>query len=138
MPFPKPLNSTIAAIYAAWEAQAENWDSYGISVGELGIECERAIYYSFRWCSPLEEHSGKQLRLFATGNIEEDRLIADLERAGVQVFGQQERIRFVAGHVRGKIDARCIGLPEAPKTEHLAEFKSSNTKNFKLLAKMAM
>jgi rubrerythrin len=37
--------------------------------------------------------------------------------------------------VRGKIDARCIGLPEAPKTEHLAEFKSSNTKNFKLLAK---
>lgn len=132
---PTPFNSTVAAIYAAWEANAENWDGFGINVGDLGGECERAIYYSFRWVSPLEEHSGKQLRLFATGNLEEERLIADLERAGVQVFGTQERIRFVAGHVRGKIDGRALNVPSAPDTEHLAEFKSSNTKNFKLLAK---
>jgi hypothetical protein len=135
MPFPVPIQHTIAAIYAAWVANAENWDSLGISVGDLGNECERSLYYSFRWATPLEIFTGKQLRLFETGNIEERRMIEDLERAGVEVFGEQDRIRLVAGHVRGKIDGRALNLPEAPKTEHLAEFKSSNDKNFKLLVK---
>jgi hypothetical protein len=133
--FPAPNNLTVAAIYAAYEATAENWDQFGINVGELGNECDRALWYSLRWASVLEEFDGRKLRLFATGNREEDRLTADLERAGVQVFGAQERIRFVAGHVRGKIDGRALGVIEDPKTEHLAEFKSSNTKNFKIITK---
>jgi hypothetical protein len=127
---PDYQTGTVAAIQAAYVAEATSWDQFGINVGELGGECDRALYYSFRWCSPLEVHNGSQLRLFATGNIEEDRLVADLERAGIQVFGMQERIRFVSGHVRGKIDGKAIGLPESPKTEHLVEFKSSNHKNF--------
>lgn len=135
MPFPEPMQHTVAAIYAAYMAVAESWDQFGINVGELGGECDRSIYYSFRWASELEKHDGKKLRRFDTGNREEERLIADLERAGVQVFGQQERIRFVAGHVRGKIDGRAIGLPEAPKTEHLLECKATSQKLFTPLAK---
>jgi len=126
---------TVDAIYRAYEAAKEEWDSLGISVGELGEECERKLFYALHWVTHPEKIPGRNLRLFETGNIEEERLVADLERAGVEVFGQQERIRLVSGHVRGKIDARCIGLPEAPKTEHLVEFKSSNDKNFKKLVK---
>lgn len=134
MPFPQN-NLTVNAIYAAYVAWKENFDSFGINVGELGGECDRAIYYSFRWASKLEVFDGKKLRRFETGNEEEERLIADLERAGVVVFGQQDRIRFVAGHVRGKIDGRAIGLPESPDEEHLCEFKATNDSSYKALHK---
>lgn len=130
-----PPQLTVAAIYAAYEAAKEEWDSLGISVGELGEECQRKLYYALHWVTHPEKVPGRNLRLFETGNIEEDRMVADLQRAGIEVFGQQDKIRLVSGHVRGKIDGRCIGLPEAAKTEHLAEFKSSNDKNFKLLLK---
>jgi hypothetical protein len=132
-PLPKPEASTVRAIYAAYEAAAEHWDSLGISVGEAGTECDRALWFAFRWVTPVERHGGRQLRLFETGNIEEDRLVADLESIGVEVWGQQDRIRLVGGHVRGKCDGKALGVPEAPKTEHLCEFKSSNAKGMKLI-----
>jgi ribosomal protein S27E len=134
-PLPRIQPSTIRAIYQAYKDSNETWDSWGISVGELGTECDRALWYSFRWASQPEDIDGQKVRIFRRGDIEEERLVADLERIGVEVFGQQDRIRLVSGHVRGKIDGRCIGLREAPKTEHLCEFKSSNTKNFAILVK---
>jgi hypothetical protein len=134
-PLPKPESSTVRAIYQAYEAAASSWDSLGISVGEANAECDRQLWYTFRWCSPLEKHHGRQLRLFETGNIEEDRLVADLERIGVEVYGQQDKIRLVGSHVRGKCDGKAMGVPEAPKTEHLLEFKSSNAKGMKLIVK---
>lgn len=134
-PLPKPEASTVRAIYAAYEAAAESWDSLGISVGEANTECDRALWYAFRWCTPLEKFSGRMLRLFETGNIEEDRLVADLERIGVDVYGQQDKIRLVGSHVRGKCDGKAMNVPEAPKTEHLLEFKSSNAKGMKEIIK---
>ena len=134
-PIPRPEASTVRAIYQWYADTNESWDSWGISVGELGNECDRALWLTFRWASPPEEIEGRKVRIFRRGDLEESRLIEDLERIGVEVFGQQDRIRLVSGHVRGKIDGRLLGLPEAPKTEHLVEFKSSNTKNFALLLK---
>ncbi len=134
-PLPPLTSATVRAIYAAYEADNESWDSLGMSVGELGVECDRSLFYSFRWASPLERVDGRKVRIFRRGDLEEQRLIADLERIGVEVFGQQDRIRLVSGFVRGKIDGRAIGIPEAPKTEHLCEFKSSNAKNFALLVR---
>lgn len=132
---PKAQASTVRAIYEAYEAAAESWDSLGISVGEANAPCDRQLWYSFRWASPLEKHHGRQLRLFATGNFEEDRLVEDLQRIGVDVYGQQDRIRLVGSHVRGKCDGKAMGIPEAPKTEHLLEFKSSNAKGMKEIIK---
>jgi hypothetical protein len=129
-PIPRIQPSTVSAIYAAYEAAAESWDSLGISVGEANDACDRSVWYAFRWALPVEKHTGKQLRLFQTGNLEEDRLVADLERIGVDVYGQQDRIRLVGSHVRGKCDGKAMGIPEAPRTEHLLEFKSANKKNF--------
>lgn len=134
-PLPKPESSTVRAIYQAYEAAASSWDSLGISVGEANNTCDRALWYAFRWATPLEKHHGRQLRLFETGNIEEDRLVADLERIGVDVYGQQDKIRLVQGHVRGKCDGRAMGVVEAPKTEHLLEFKSSNAKGMREIIK---
>lgn len=134
-PLPKPQSTTVGAIYAAYEAQAKSWDSWGISVGEAGTECDRALWYTFRWASAHEVHTGRQLRLFETGNIEEDRLVADLERIGVEVYGQQDKIRLVSGFVRGKCDGKAMNVPEASKTEHVLEFKSSNAKGFALIVK---
>jgi len=134
-PLPRPESSTVRAIYKAYEDAAEYWDSLGISVGEAGTECARALWYTFRWATPLERHSGRQLRLFMTGNLEEDRLVEDLQRIGVDVYGQQDKIRLVYGHVRGKADGKGMGIPEAPKKEHLLEFKSSNVKGMKELQK---
>lgn len=134
-PLPRAQASTVRAIYAAYEAAANYWDSWGISVGEANADCDRALWYGFRWVTPLECHTGRTLRLFETGNLEEDRLVADLERIGVEVWGQQDRIRLAGGHVRGKCDGKAMNVPEAAKTEHLCEFKSSNAKGMREIIK---
>lgn len=130
-PLPKPKQHTVLAIYAAYEAANEQWDSWGISVGEIATECDRALFYGFRWASHPEHVDGRKISIFRTGDMWEERLVADLEAIGAEVWGQQDRIRLVSGHVRGKRDGCAVGLPEAPKTEHLCEFKSSNAKGFR-------
>lgn len=130
-PIPKPTPSTVAAIYAAYEAANEHYDSLGISVGEIATECDRALWYAFRWASAPEQIDGRKLSTFRTGDRWEEVLVEDLQRIGVEVYGQQDRIRLVGGHVRGKCDGKAVGVIEAPKTEHLCEFKSSNAKGFK-------
>lgn len=132
---PRPESSTTRAIYAAYEAANEHYDSLGISVGEIGNECDRALWYGLRWASQPEEINGRTLSIFRTGDRWEEVLVSDLERIGVSVWGQQDRIRLVGGHVRGKCDGKALGVPEAPKTEHLCEFKSSNQKGFDLIVK---
>ncbi|WP_284777101.1 oxidoreductase [Agrobacterium sp. lyk4-40-TYG-31] len=130
-PIPRAQSSTVAAIYRAYEQTNEHYDSLGISVGVAATECDRALWFIFRWCSAPEAVDGKKISIFRTGDMWEDRLVSDLEAIGCEVTGQQDRIRLVSGHVRGKIDGRAMGVPEAPKTEHLCEFKSSNDKAFK-------
>ncbi|QKC99207.1 oxidoreductase [Mesorhizobium sp. NZP2298] len=134
-PLPKPTASTVRAIYKAYEDANEHYDSLGISVGEIGTECDRALWYTFRWASRPEEIDGRKLSIFRTGDRWEEVMVSDLERIGVEVWGQQDRIRLVHGFVRGKCDGKAIGIPEAPKTEHLCEFKSSNDKGFKEIIK---
>lgn len=135
VPIPRPVPSTVQAIYRAYEAEREHYDSLGISVGDIGQECDRALWYGLHWASQPEEIDGRKLSIFETGNIWEDRLVADLERIGVQVYGQQDRIRLVGNHVRGKCDGKAMGVIEAPRTEHLLEFKSSKESDFNQIKK---
>jgi len=132
---PAPLPSTVTAIYEAYAASNESWDSLGLNVGGLGHECSRALWYDFRWASKPEKPPGKTCSIFRTGNAWEDRLVEDLSMIGVEVTDQQERIRLAGGHVRGKTDGRGVGLPEDPDTEHLFEFKSSNSRGYREIAK---
>ncbi|WP_028003155.1 PDDEXK family nuclease [Sinorhizobium meliloti] len=134
-PLPRPQASTVRAIYEAYEAANKAYDSWGLSVGEMGTECDRALFYNFRWASQPEEIDGRKLSIFRTGDRWEEVLVSDLERIGVEVYDQQDRIRLVHGFVRGKCDGKAMGVPEAPATEHLCEFKSSNDKGFKEIVK---
>lgn len=126
---------TVTAIYRAYKDAANNYEGIGLSVGELGNECSRALWYGLRWVSEPEDIDGRSHSIFRTGDAWEDRLVNDLSAIGAEVTGQQDRIRLAGGHIRGKIDGRVSGVVEAPKTDHLLEIKSSNDKNFKDLLK---
>lgn len=132
-PLPKPLPSTLRAIQQALVAGHDDWESVGVPAGDVGLECERQIWLAFRRSSRPEEITWQKRRIFERGNIEEERLLDLLRLIGCEVTGQQERVRAAGGHLRGKIDGRAFGLPEAPKTEHLIECKSAKDASFKKL-----
>ena len=134
-PIPKPIPSTISAIDAYYVEQASDWDSLGISVSLAGTECLRALFYEFRWASPPEAPTGKRQRLFERGQEDEEKMLDDLRKVGVEVCGEQEKARAVHGFVRGKLDGLALGLLEARKTTHVVECKSVNTKGFKSIVK---
>ena len=50
-------------------------------------------------------------------------------------LGQQWRASALGGHVGGSMDSALLGLKEAPKTWHCAEFKTHNKKSFDDLEK---
>jgi hypothetical protein len=131
---PRPA-PTIEAIYAAYESDAgDSWrDHLGASL--IGKECERALWYDFRWVT-RPQHSGRILRLFETGQLEEARIVRNLRRTSATVLevdpetGRQWRVEAHGGHFAGSLDAVAIGLIEAPKTWHVVEFKTHSTQSF--------
>jgi hypothetical protein len=132
---PPPACPTVTAIYAAYEAAADSGYRAHLGASLIGSECERAIWYSFRWATRAR-HTGRLLRLFDTGNLAEARFVADLRRIGVTVLdldpatGRQWNLRDASGHFGGSMDAVAIGLREAPATWHVCEFKTHSAKSF--------
>ena len=139
-PLPPPPTPTLDAIYAAYVAEADDGfrDHLGASI--IGKECERALWYDFRWVT-RRAFSGRMLRLFDTGKREEDRLVRDLRRTGATVLdtdpetGRQWQVAALGGHFGGSLDAVAIGLLEAPRTWHVVEFKTHSAKSFATLKK---
>ncbi len=137
---PPPSSPTVTAIYAAYEAAADTGYRAHLGASLIGTECERALWYSFRWTTRAR-HTGRLLRLFESGNLAEGRFVADLRRIGVTVLdldpvtGRQWNLRDVSGHFGGSMDAVAIGFAEAPSTWHVCEFKTHGHKSFaKLVA----
>lgn len=134
-----PLSNspTLDKIYASYEADAERDERTYLGASVLGNECDRALFYQFRWASAPEQFDGRKLRLFETGHREEARMIADLRRAGVTVeetdpvTGRQWGVIAVDGHFRGHMDGQAFGFAEAPIVRHLIEMKTHNEKSFK-------
>jgi hypothetical protein len=129
-PIPRPLPSTLRAIQAALVEGHDDWESVGIAAGDVGMECDRALWLTFRRASAPEEIDWRKRRIFERGNIEEERLVDLLRLIGLEVWGQQDKVRAAGEHLRGKIDGLTIGLPEAPKTEHIVECKSAKADSF--------
>lgn len=140
-PLPEPQAHTINAILAAYEADREADERTYLGMSTFGTVCDRALWYGFRWSSEPEYLDGRKLRLFATGHREEARMIEDLRRAGVDVLdldpvtGRQWAVSALGGHFCGHMDGRGTGVHEAPKVEHLFEFKTHSEKSFKALTK---
>ena len=140
---PAPLNHTIAAIYAAivGRRRAGTGDGAGVAMSDCVNPCDRATWYSLHWASPPEEIDGEKASRFETGELWEARLLDDLEASGVHVertdphTGKQIVVTLAGGILRGKLDGKAIGLPDAPQTMHVVECKSHNEKSFKALVK---
>ena len=130
---PNSIRSLIFKSYEAAKAAKPPYAPVGINVGDLGHECDRKLWYDFRRVSPPEKVDGRKESIFETGKYWEERLTEKLIEIGCYVSEEQESVKFVGGHVRGRIDGEVRGVPEAPKTVHIVEFKSSNDKGFKEL-----
>lgn len=131
---PRPA-PTVEAIYAAYEADAGDGRRDHLGASLIGKECERALWYDFRWATRVR-YPGRILRLFETGQMEEARLVRNLRRGGATVLdvdpetGRQWRVEAHGGHFAGSLDAVALGLLEAPRTWHLVEFKTHSAKSF--------
>jgi hypothetical protein len=141
---PIPISHTITAINTAREKQVKQGDALGLSMSQISSECNRQLWYLFRWTSTPEKIDGQKQSIFNTGNSWEKRLLNDLEAAGFIVertdlkTGKQFRIELADGWLRGKMDGTVRGIPEAPKALHIVEIKSMNENNFKLLKKKGL
>lgn len=139
-PIPKPQLQTVAAIYGWWEQKLDPPRAY-LGASQIGRECERELWYSFRWCSAGTKFDGRMLRLFNRGHREEAVFTAELRGIGCDVrdedpsTGQQFRFKAVNGHAGCGLDGVALGIPDAPKTWHLLEYKTSNAKAFATLAR---
>lgn len=106
----------------------------------IGHECSRYLWNVFRWLS-AEDFSGRQLRLFQRGHLEEARFTEYLVGIGAQVVEfqpdadgnankgeQQFRIKAVMGHFGGSLDGQIM-LPERYGIPFgmLSEYKTKGT-----------
>jgi len=131
---------TISKIEEYWKKRgdSETRRTYlGASI--IGHECERKLWYDFRHCTS-EDFSGRLYRLFNRGHREEDTFVEELKGIGCEVHqfdskGEQFAVSDCGGHFKGHTDGAALGIPDAPKTWHLLEFKTSSAKEFKKLDK---
>ena len=126
---------TREAIFSGYEADASDGFRSHLGASLIGKECERALWYDFRWVT-RSKHPGRLLRLFETGQLEEARLVLNLRRTGATVLevdpetGRQFRVQAHGGHFGGSLDGVAINLLEAPKAWHVLEFKTHSNKSF--------
>ena len=131
-PYISTLSKTIDDL-VWWDLQEPARAYLGIS--SIGEPCARKLWLSFRWFS-FEDFDGRMLRLFRRGHREEETIVSDLRTAGVKISHVlDDQLTFDFGsHVMGHPDGLITeGVPEAPKTEHIAEFKTHNDASFREL-----
>ena len=132
------MGSVIEAIDAAIaEANPSSAGRVYLGASQLGEECERKLWYSFRWSS-LIHFEPRMYRLFQRGHNEEHQINAYLRDAGVDVYevdqetGEQFGFKFADGHGGGHMDSALNNLPDL-KEWHVGEYKTSGDKPFKTL-----
>lgn len=118
----------------------------------IGRECERELWYHFRWAL-TEKHSGRVLRLLSRGHHEEPRFIEFLRGIGMKVWetdedGKQWRISDANGHFGGSCDGvaafpeemgkKILGSGFSGEEPILLEFKTASGKNFARVKQFGM
>lgn len=136
MKIPEPENNIAALIDKYHESKREQPRPH-MGASTLGHPCDRWLWLSFRW-AVQPEFKGRILRLFRRGHNEEMTIVNDLRAIGIDirnVSGKQTRVDF-GKHVSGSIDGIIhSGVPEAPNTRHVAEFKTHSAKSYNDLEK---
>lgn len=136
---PDSQHTTAHAIVRWYESKPqEHRPHMGASI--IGHPCERSSWLTWRWAS-RPQFSGRILRLFDTGKREEARLLEELRGIGATVWdtdpssGDQWRVSACNGHFGGSLDGVAKGLPEAPKSVAVLEFKTHSSKSYGDLVK---
>lgn len=137
---PKPVeHPTVEAIYQGYVNKRDPMRGH-LGASLIGRECERELWYGFHWV--LEsDFTGRILRLFQRGQLEEKVFEDELRLAGVHVqtidpkTNKQFKVSTHGGHFSGSMDGIAEGILEAPKTAHVLEFKTHSDKSFKDLTK---
>ena len=133
---PQTHQPTVEKIYQNYVDTNGDFRRNHLGASLIGEECERKLWYGFRWCSdPC--FSGRMLRLFNTGFREESRIIKELRRIGIKVWDRDpdsgEQLHYTdpdCPHFSGSLDGIGKGFDEAPVTPHEIEIKSSGSKAF--------
>lgn len=116
-----------------------------LGASKIGDDCERALWYSFRWSS-TKKAEPRFIRLWHRGHAEEPRFVAMLESIGATVVshdpksGKQFRMTTAGGHGGGACDGFVKGIPDfnTLDTWGLAEYKTANDKSFKEMVKSGL
>ena len=142
----RPEQQIIDRIYKHYEDReaAENAARGGIYLGRLGAssigeECPRKLWLDWRGYARVG-FAGRMLRLFGTGHWQEDRVVADLKAAGLQVWekradGSQFEFTDPTGHLVCKVDGVVKGVPESAEKAHVLEVKTHNQTSFNAVVK---
>ena len=118
-------------IYSVYAEQAEIKEKRAhLGASIIGDPCTRKVFYQYH--HPKSITDGRILRLFETGNMQEERLISDLENAGISIthkqlsFNDADDPRFA-----GSLDA----VANIDGYEYVVEIKTHNEKSYNDLAK---
>ncbi len=128
------LDDAIAAQHAAETPRGH------MGMSQIGGPCDRLLWLKLHWSLP-DTPSPRILRVFKVGNLLEDAMIDWLKSVpGIELHtagqdGRQINFKLFGGHFGGSLDGVIRGIPEAPKTWHVWECKTANTKRFTDLCK---
>lgn len=108
-----------------------------LGMSGVGGSCLRKSWYSWRWVKD-RTISARVKRIFERGDLEEPRIVADLEAAGMIITDDQLEVSHVTKHCLGHIDGIANNVPGAEKTPHLTEYKTMKNSSFNALKKKAV
>lgn len=134
----KALGEVIMEVTDAYDNKQPDFRSH-FGVSTSGKPCARSLWYNWRWVA-LQKFSGRMLRLFNRGHLEEARFVAMMRAAGITLYQSDEaqkqfRVSMFGGHYGSAIDGVAVGIPDLPdpNMKCLTEFKTHNDKSFQKL-----
>ena len=134
-------NNTVDLIMEEYRKTGQEKSNCGyLGPSNAGEECLRRLWYGFRRACAREGFDGRMIRLFKTGDLEEERMAADLRSIGCEVYttdkaGKQFSVSAIGGHFRGYMDGVANGMPGDLNFWYVLEFKTHNAKSFSELVK---
>jgi hypothetical protein len=137
-------NRTLALVDKALEEKdiKERIPRYYLGMSEIGHECVRYLWYSFRGVAE-RNIPASGLRAIQDGYKQEDimaerlRLVPGIELVTMDTqTGEQIEYALCKGHFGGHFDGVIRGIIEAPQTWHVWENKAVNEAKFNKLDKL--
>jgi hypothetical protein len=117
---------------------------YRMRPSELGNDCSRFLWLSFRWATQPTTPPARVIRIFDRGHREEAEIVADIQATGVTLSdrgndGKQYAVVFSNGHGYGKVDGAILDQTmkylSASTAWSILEAKSHKAEKWRALVK---